>query len=362
MTPSAEPLSSISFAGTLGQRQFQIRALTYILLAALSATLRFSYSWADLGIALGAYLFVTAVVKRLRDGGSPTIFALLLGIPLLGWAVLAYYLSADSLTREAPNRVGKRGLSALAAFVAMSVFTIPITVVLMDRFYEVGQPSAEAPLATPPAPGLERQLEDKSNSPIDDDTFFPEALEEEPEFSGASVALIQSLESLVVEPEHWGGYDRDLFPHWVDEDRNGCDTRREVLIQESATPVTVSGGCVIENGTWLSPYDGTTSSNPSDFDIDHVVALKEAWESGAWQWDEQTRREFANDLRNPESLIAVSASSNRSKSASDPSDWLPSRLTYQCTYVASWVSIKNTWDLSVDSLEHETLQEILERC
>ena len=179
---------------------------------------------------------------------------------------------------------------------------------------------------------------------------------------GSDSEFAGSLENLRVEPEDRSGYNRDLFEHWIDADGNGCDTRREVLIQESLTAVTVGAGCDISGGTWTSLYDGFTSSDPSDFDIDHMVPLAEAWDSGAGIWSDSRRRDFANDLSSSYSLIAVSSSSNRSKSDGDPADWLPPDSTYVCEYVQQWVSVKQQWDLSVDEVEARTLDEVLARC
>lgn len=170
------------------------------------------------------------------------------------------------------------------------------------------------------------------------------------------------LDGLRIEPEASDGYDRSLFRHWIDADRNGCDTRREVLIAESTTPVVVGTGCSITGGTWFSAYDDVTTTNASGFDIDHMVPLKEAWDSGAHSWDSATREAFANDLSLDESLIAVSASSNRSKSDRDPADWLPPSAGYRCAYVTSWITVKKTWNLSVDQREHDALAAVLANC
>lgn len=187
---------------------------------------------------------------------------------------------------------------------------------------------------------------------------------EEPDQAGdgSDSEFAGSLENLRVEPENRSGYDRELFEHWIDADGDGCDTRREVLIQESLTPVTVGAGCDISGGTWISLYDGFTSSEPSDFDIDHMVPLAEAWDSGASSWSDSRRRDFANDLGSSYSLIAVSSSSNRSKSDGDPSDWLPSDSAYVCEYLQQWVSVKQQWDLSVDEAEARKLDDVLASC
>lgn len=170
------------------------------------------------------------------------------------------------------------------------------------------------------------------------------------------------LAGLRVEAEFPSGYDRDLFRHWIDADRDGCDTRREVLIAESTTPVQVGSGCSITGGTWYSAYDGTTTIDASTFDIDHMIPLKEAWDSGAHAWSSDRRQAFANDLTLAQSLIAVSASSNRSKSDRDPAEWMPPRTAYHCTYVTAWIAVKKAWDLSVDQAEYRKLEQVLATC
>lgn len=183
-----------------------------------------------------------------------------------------------------------------------------------------------------------------------------------PSAAPSTPPTVSPLDGLRVEPEHIGGYDRDLFRHWIDADRDGCDTRREVLIAESITPVQVGTGCSIVGGTWFSAYDGVTTTDASSFDIDHMIPLKEAWDSGAHAWTSDRRQAFANDLALDESLIAVSASSNRSKSDRDPAEWMPTRTAYHCTYVTSWITVKKAWDLSVDQAEYRKLQQVLATC
>jgi len=166
----------------------------------------------------------------------------------------------------------------------------------------------------------------------------------------------------VIGVEQRSGYDRDLFDHWSDLDNNGCDTRQDVLAAESLIPVTTTNGCRVATGSWFSHFDGVTVTNPSSLDIDHLVPLAEAWDSGAWAWDATTRKRFANDVDDARSLIAVTASTNRSKSDRDPTDWLPPLTSYRCTYVSDWVAVKARWGLSVDQAEHETLVAVLSEC
>ena len=167
---------------------------------------------------------------------------------------------------------------------------------------------------------------------------------------------------LRIEPEYVGGYNRDLFADWYDADRNGCNTRKEVLIAESLDSVQIGSGCSISGGRWFSIYDNVETTDSSKFDIDHMVPLSEAWDSGAWNWNADQRKYFANDLDQPFFLIAVTASSNRSKSDRDPAEWMPPNANYHCEYVRIWIEIKRAWDLSVDQAEHDYLARKLASC
>ena len=166
------------------------------------------------------------------------------------------------------------------------------------------------------------------------------------------------LAALPISGETRDGYSRDLFRHWTIDPATGCDTRDVVLINERVAGTV--RGCSVAGGVWRSAYDGVTTSNPSSFDIDHVVPLAEAWDSGAWRWSSGTRQAFANDLGYPGSLIAVTASSNRSKSDQDPSEWLP--LAGRCTYAKQWIAVKFRWRLAVDATEKSAINRILAGC
>ena len=178
----------------------------------------------------------------------------------------------------------------------------------------------------------------------------------------SSVTALELLDGLVVAVEDRSGYDRSLFAHWSDLDSDGCDTRQEVLTVESVVAVSTSDGCRVSSGEWLSLFDGVTVTDPSALDIDHLIPLAEAWDSGASQWDAPTRKAFANDQDDDRALIAVTASSNRSKSDRDPAGWLPPATSYQCTYSADWVAMKTRWSLSIDTAEKTALLGLLGGC
>ncbi len=184
-----------------------------------------------------------------------------------------------------------------------------------------------------------------------------------PVFATGIDAFAQMLSSLPVDdqPESHTGYVREYFTLWVDANRNGCNTRAEVLIAQTLAAITRHGSCTIDSGAWVSLYDGLTLTTAGDLDIDHVVPLSEAWKSGAWQWDAATREQFANDLGYPGALLAVSASSNRSKGDKDPSRWMPVTGA-TCDYVQRWIGVKFRWSLTVDSTEKSVLSAALVGC
>jgi hypothetical protein len=174
--------------------------------------------------------------------------------------------------------------------------------------------------------------------------------------------LAEALSALPVAIEVRAGYDRDLFRHWVDADRDGCKTRQEVLIAEAVEAPVVDAVCKIGDGRWYSYYDDVYVDNPRGLDIDHLVPLAEAWDSGASGWDPGRREAYANDIGHEIPLIAVTARSNRSKSDQDPAEWMPPSEAATCRYVYEWISVKTRWSLSIDSVEAEALTGIVADC
>ena len=156
-------------------------------------------------------------------------------------------------------------------------------------------------------------------------------------------------------------YDRKAWKHWIDADRDCQNTRHEVLIEESLTPVMfkTDKGCRVVSGNWLGSYSGEVFTDASKLDIDHLVPLKEAHESGGYAWDAARRRDYANDLSDPNTLIAVDRGLNRQKGAGDPSEWLPPYQVYQTEYAEAWVTVKLKWGLTADAKEIAALQAIL---
>ncbi|MGW6289092.1 HNH endonuclease family protein [Streptomyces sp. NPDC055107] len=167
-----------------------------------------------------------------------------------------------------------------------------------------------------------------------------------------AVGLVQITE------EDRAGYTRSSFKHWNsgDNSTDGCNTRAEVLISEAVVAPTVEAGCKLTGGTWVSYYDGQEVTSAGALDIDHMVPLAEAWDSGASAWTAVRREAYANDQGAHVSLVAVTARSNRQKSDQDPADWMPPSPDAQCRYVGEWVSTKLRWQLTADDRELEALK------
>lgn len=172
----------------------------------------------------------------------------------------------------------------------------------------------------------------------------------------ADVAAL--IGQLPVAPEtDQDSYSRDFFSGWFDADGDGCNTRCEVLAAERHDQLPG-----LPDGGWLSPFDGYSTPDPSELDIDHLVPLAEAWRSGASRWDPARRAAFANDLDAPQSLIAVTAATNRSKGDRDPSGWQPPNTAYWCTYATDWTIVKLRWQLTADPAEVTALTNMAAKC
>lgn len=177
-------------------------------------------------------------------------------------------------------------------------------------------------------------------------------------FKGKTTKLLRKLD--VQTETGRDTYDRDLYKHWIDHDRDGCDTRREVGIAEAKHDPTVGPDCSFTSGKWKSYYDGVTTTDFGTFDVDHMTPLAEAHDSGGWAWDPDTREAYANDLDDKRSLVAVSASSNRSKGDKDPAEWMPAKG--KCRYVTEWLAVKWRWSLTIDPTEKKTLRKHVKKC
>lgn len=175
-----------------------------------------------------------------------------------------------------------------------------------------------------------------------------------------AAAAAQQLQALSVHSSlSMSGYSRDLFHVWANQG-GGCDTR-DVVLKRQGSDLQVSSDCKITSGSWHSPYNDKTYTNPRQIQIDHLVPLGNAWISGARNWSADQRAAFANDLTRPQ-LIAVDASDNESKGDSGPEDWKPPNHGFWCTYAEDWITVKTYWRLTVTTSEREALSEMLQTC
>ena len=181
----------------------------------------------------------------------------------------------------------------------------------------------------------------------------------------------EKLQELRVRPAGtMEGYSRDLFPHWSDAreygwklpagtpDPGSCDARDAALIRDGREEA-VGSGCVVGSGRWFDPYTGTTYTQPSDIDVDHVVPLANAWRSGAASWTVAKKERFANI---PRDVLSVEDNANQEKGDKGPEAWKPARIAYYCAYSKKWIGIKHYWALSVTREEESALKQMLSTC
>ncbi|MYS07835.1 DUF1524 domain-containing protein [Streptomyces sp. SID6041] len=183
-----------------------------------------------------------------------------------------------------------------------------------------------------------------------------------PAARGTALAAVDTLTVKGRAPKT--GYEREKFGRaWEDVDRNGCGTRDDILKRDLTGVRFTDGHCKVASGTLTDdPYTGTTVRylrGRSKVDIDHIVALSDAWQKGAGSWDAETRRRFAND---PLNLLAVDASTNRRKSDGDAATWLPPNKAYRCTYVARQIAVKKKYKVWVTDGERDAMKRVLGDC
>ncbi len=190
-----------------------------------------------------------------------------------------------------------------------------------------------------------------------------------PNANAAETSVETLLESLAVKgraPKT--GYTRAQFGQtWADVNRNGCDTRNDIL-QRDLTNLSFRAGtreCVVESGKLIDPYSGITINfikgvkSSMEVQIDHVVALSNAWQTGAFKLTIEKRTQFAND---PDNLLAVQGRLNSQKGDGDAATWLPPLKSYRCTYVTKQIAVKAKYGLWVTAPEKAAMKSILAKC
>ena len=318
-------------------------------------------------VGLGAVLLLSVLP------GDPAAPPALGGLYLLltgGWALLR---RGSSL-----RAVGRRGLAGLAVVGAVlfvtgsAIAAAPAT----DRPAVSTEPSDPATLRpttepTGPAPtAAPTPTHEPGNAPTPSAPTPSAPATQTPEQTDAAarsaLEVARTLEVKGRAPRT--GYDRDLFGSgWVDTDRNGCDTRNDILARD-LVEITYRPGtrdCVVASGVLHDPYSGQTirfvrgNDTSNAVQIDHVVALSDAWQKGAQQWDEATRVRFGND---PLNLLAVDGPLNQQKGDGDAATWLPPNRAYRCPYVARQVAVKDAYGLWVTQAEQDAMVRVLSSC
>ena len=229
-----------------------------------------------------------------------------------------------------------------------------------------------APAAAPAAPAaVESSAPAVEGAPLDPETTpgageASSAPHQQPAFASKAREVLATIPVKGRAPKT--GYSRDQFGQaWADVDRNGCDTRNDMLRRDLSDLALKPGtrDCVVLSGVLADPYTATLvnflrgSSTSSAVQIDHVVALSDAWQKGAQQLTEAQRLAFAND---PLNLLAVDGPANQQKSDGDAATWLPPNKSYRCDYVARQISVKSSYGLWVTRAEHDAMARVLGDC
>lgn len=158
-------------------------------------------------------------------------------------------------------------------------------------------------------------------------------------------------------------YNRRLqFGTWInDPTDNTCfNTRAKILIRDSKVPVSykATNKCVVEAGAWVDPYTSKTFTSARDIQIDHVVPLKHAYQTGAWKWNYQARCLYANFAADGYHLLAVNGHENMKKGDKSPDDYMPPNPKIACGYLQIWLKIKLAWGLVIFPNEADGIKNL----
>jgi hypothetical protein len=162
------------------------------------------------------------------------------------------------------------------------------------------------------------------------------------------------------------GYDRSSFGGWADLDNDSCYTRDEILMRDlQSVTFDPEEKCQVQSGTFIDPYSGTRidflqgRGTSNLVQIDHVVAVSDAWQKGAFKWGSATKISFYND---PLNLLAVQGRLNSQKGDGDAATWLPPLKSYRCNYVARQIAVKAKYSIWVTTAEKAAMKAILAKC
>ena len=303
---------------------------------------------------------------------------------VLIWIIAALLIACSSESTSPPPQVRNETSTDARPSVAATATELPTAMPAAELTPDQSVPPAtmdptnpptgtEAPEAQPvteTAPTTTPQVPTATAPPTETPTPEPHlptptptALPARPTATSTGAATVLRVTVSAV-PATLPDYDRHDWKQWTDADRDCQDARNEVLIAESRTSVAYRSDrkCRVAAGEWLAPYTNTIVTDPGRLDVDHMVPLGNAHDSGACQWSANQRERYANYLEDPQHLIAVTAGANRSKGARGPDQWKPEDRTYWCQYATDWITIKSTWELTVTQQEHTALVQMLNTC
>ncbi len=308
---------------------------------------------------------VLATLLGLTGGWSGALILACLYLALCaGWGVLTTRTWWGPMPRGRAAAVGGGALVALAVVAGLAGGTTA------DDPAGGKTPAAEvSSWGTPSPSGTSSST--ASEAPIESPSPAPSPTRRDPAPAetaepGTALATVALLEVKGRAPTT--GYDRDEFgAAWSDVDRNGCDQRNDVLRRDLTDVVTKAGthGCIVLRGTFDDRYSGETmpfergDATSALVQIDHVVALSDAWQKGAQRWTEDKRTLFAND---PLNLLASNGSLNQQKGDGDTATWLPPNKAFRCAYVARQVAVKHAYALWVTPAERDAMERVLSGC
>lgn len=298
--------------------------------------------WAGVGFA-AVFILITGLYQLVR--GRSWLSALVPGTQRTGMGLFAgglvvLFVAAAASPAPAPATAPADPIASPSIATSPSLVATPFA-----------SPSSTSPVS-PPSPSLVPS----SLTPSTPSATNPQL----------AVAVLGTLPIKGRAPRT--GYDRGLFgQRWADVDRNGCDTRNDILGRDLSQTVTKPGtrDCVILTGSLQDPYTDTTinfvrgQDTSSEVHVDHVVALSDAWQKGAQQLDDATRTLLAND---PLNLLAVQGTANMQKGDGDAATWLPPNRAFRCDYVARQVAVKARYTLWVTQAEHDAILRLLSAC
>ena len=305
-------------------------------------------------------------------------------VSALIWIVAALLIACSSESTSPAAQVGNETSTDARPSVAATATELPTAMPAAETTPAQSVPPATTDPTNPPttteAPEAQPETEAAPTAPPQEPTATaspmstptpepapptptPTALSAVPTATPTGTATVLRVTVSAV-PATLPDYDRHDWKQWTDADRDCQDARNEVLIAESRTAVAyrTDRKCRVTTGEWLAPYSNTIVTDPGRLDVDHMVPLGNAHDSGAWQWSAEQRERYANYLEDPQHLIAVTASANRSKGARGPDQWKPEDQTYWCQYAVDWITIKSTWKLTVTQQEHTALVQLLNTC